>query len=239
MHPAVESLFEGATRRYARVGRVAWHTARGKLRHDPVYFTLLKRGMLPARGRLYDLGCGQGLLMALLLAARDEYRAGRWPAGWAMPPLDLELHGIELRADRVRTARVAVGEHASVEVQDIRAVELAPCQAIVLLDVLLYLCPAAQRRVLEKAGRSLAAQGVLLLRETDAGRGAAFQFTRMAERFWQATRGHWGTLHYRSDGQWARLLDEMGFDVTSERADEGTPFANTLHIGRRRSACIR
>jgi uncharacterized protein (DUF2062 family) len=38
------------------------------------------------QGILYDLGCGQGLMLSLLSAARDRYGAGDWPAGWPPPP---------------------------------------------------------------------------------------------------------------------------------------------------------
>ena len=42
--------------------------AGGKLRGDPVYAALLAQGLLAGRARVLDLGCGQGLLAAWLLA---------------------------------------------------------------------------------------------------------------------------------------------------------------------------
>jgi len=62
MEPQVRPLFEAATRPYIAARQYSWHFSRGKLRHDPVFFSLLRRGLLPDRGSLIDLGCGQGVL---------------------------------------------------------------------------------------------------------------------------------------------------------------------------------
>jgi len=86
MDPQVRPLFEAATRPYIGAGQYAWHFARGKLRHDPVFFSLLRRGLLPERGNLLDLGCGQGVLLSLIRAAQEQYRAGLWPRDWPAPP---------------------------------------------------------------------------------------------------------------------------------------------------------
>ena len=81
-----EPLVAAVERRFARSGSFAKYYARGKLRHDPVYFALLERGLVPDGARVLDLGCGQGLLLALLLEAGAAARAGRWPEGWAAAP---------------------------------------------------------------------------------------------------------------------------------------------------------
>jgi SAM-dependent methyltransferase len=68
--PALASLIDAASAPYRAAGRFAWHFARGKLRGDPVFAALLAQGLLAGRARVLDLGCGQGLLAAWLLAAR-------------------------------------------------------------------------------------------------------------------------------------------------------------------------
>ena len=236
MQPDADCLFEQATRPFARCGKIAWHTARGKLRHDPAFFAIVGRGLLPPHGRLYDLGCGQGILLALLAAARDEHAAGRWPAGWSAPPHALELHGIELRQKRVAIARRALGPAAQVAQADVRTTPLLPCAAVVILDVLLYLSPAEQQALLSRAVAQLEAKGVLLLREADAGAGLSFHVTQGAERLLQFVRGAGGSsLHYRRASEWLALLRRLGLRVTAERLDQGTPFANMLYIARRPS----
>ncbi len=215
-------------------GRYAWHFARGKLRHDPVFFALLKLGLLPGQGQLLDLGCGQGILMALLLAARKQFAIGQWPEGWPPPPLQLAMRGIELRDDCVRAAQGALKSDATVERGDIQSIAFAPCSAIVLLDVLHYLSDSAQLQLLERIAASLEPGGVLLLRESDANAGVSFHVTQWAERAAGITRGLlWHKMHYRSTDQWIRLLELYGFAVTAHPMSEGTPFSNMLLVAQR------
>jgi len=56
-------------------------------------FFLLRRGLLPDRESLLDLGCGRGILLSLLKAAKEQYQAGVWPLDWPVPPLNLGLRG--------------------------------------------------------------------------------------------------------------------------------------------------
>ena len=234
MDPEVRPLFEAATRPYIGVSRYAWHFARGKLRHDPVFFSLLRRGLLPDRGSLLDLGCGQGLLLSLLKAAKEQYPTGVWPRDWPVPPLNLGLRGIELRADRVQAARRALGDSVQVVLRDLRDFDFPPCSVIVMLDVLLYLAAEEQRRLLDKAAAALEAGGMLLMREADAGAGFAFQVTEWSEQIAGVLRGEFGQrLHYRSAVQWLAELVGREFSVSAEPMSEGTPFANVLFIARK------
>ncbi len=234
MDPQLELLLDVATRPYLAAGRHALYSARWKLRLDPVFFALLRHGLFPGCGRLLDLGCGQGILLSLLQAAKGRYQAGAWPPSWPPPPLNLDLNGIDLREDRVRVARRALGDSVPVEACDLRDLDFQPCSVIVMLDVLLYLGAEEQRRVLQKAAEALGSGGLLLLREADAGAGLAFHATRLAERLLEALRGRLrNRLHYRSAAQWAGVLESLGFSVDVEPMSEGTPFANVLFVARK------
>lgn len=230
----ITGLLETAAAPYRAAGRYPWHFARGKLRGDPIFVALLREGLLPDEGELLDLGCGQGLLMALLLASRQHFAADAWPADWPKPPMALAMRGIELDEKRVKAAQVALGDAAGVEAGDLRQVSLPTCTVITIFDVLFYMDRPAQRRVLENCAQALAPDGLLLLRETDASQGLRFYMTRWAERLMCWSRGQFRQpLSYRRREEWLVLLSELGFRVTEQPMSAGTPFSNRLFIARR------
>ncbi|QCG90761.1 class I SAM-dependent methyltransferase [Azospirillum sp. TSH100] len=232
-------LVAAAARPYRRCGRYAWHFTKGKLAGDPVFHHLLRNQLLPTHGRLLDLGCGQGVLTALLRAAAKRHAGGDWPAGWPAPPATLTVQGVELSPKRVRIAQAALGTDAVLQ-GDIRSVHLPPCDAIVILDVLLYLQPDEQATVLARCANALAPGGILLLREADAEGGLPFQITRWAERIASVIRGHWRqSLTYRPAADWSALLGSLGFEAEALPMSQGTPFANTLFIAQRSNASVQ
>ena len=234
MGPQHKALLDAAERLYPGADVFDRRFARNKLRFDPVFFALLQGGLLPDRGTLLDLGCGRGPLLALLVAARDQFSRGQWPPGWPPPPMNLTLQGIELNPDRASVAQRALVNQAQVTRHDIRDAVLPPCSAVVLLDVLLYLEGRDQLRVLQNAAAALEPGGLLLVREADAGAGFAFRVTRWSERLLEILRGRLrNRLHYRSAIQWAGLLESLGFSVGVESMGAGTPFANMLFVARK------
>ena len=145
------------------------------------------------------------------------------------PPMNLNLQGIELNPDHAGVAQRALIDQARVTRHDIRDAAFPPCSAVVLLDVLIHLEEREQRRVLERAAAALEPEGLLLVREADAGAGIAFLVTRWSVRLPEILRGRLrNRLHYRSAIQWAGLLESLGFSVAVEPMSAGTPFANIL-----------
>jgi len=191
--------------------------------------------VLPPAGVLFDLGCGQGVLMALLRAAGACHARGDWPAEWPAPPSALKLHGVELSRRRAEVAGQALDGGAVVERGDIRLAPLPACAAIVILDVLLYLDDADQRHVLARCAEALGPGGVLVLREADAGAGLPFHVTRWAEKLACWSRGQIRqSLRYRPAREWQALLEAAGFTVEARPMSEGTPFGNVLFVALRR-----
>jgi hypothetical protein len=73
---------------------------------DPAFAHILARGLIPDRSRILDLGCGQGLMAALLQTARD--RCGNWPAGMSLPPDPVAYCGIDVERRSIERAKHAV-----------------------------------------------------------------------------------------------------------------------------------
>jgi uncharacterized protein (DUF2062 family)/trans-aconitate methyltransferase len=229
LHPEIAAMREEAARRYLDTGMFSWEFVRGKLRHDPLYFNLLRRGFLPSDGLLLDLGCGRGILFSLILAGREIASRGLYPEGWAPPPGRLTFHGIEARPKTAETAREALAGDARIDTADLRTAELPPANAILLLDVLHYLPAADQQALLARAAAALAPGGVLLIRDADAAAGWRFAATRIQERLSALARGHWRQrFHYRSAAEWRELLARLGLTVDAHPMGMGTPYANVL-----------
>jgi uncharacterized protein (DUF2062 family)/SAM-dependent methyltransferase len=235
LHPGIEGLLEAAAKPYLEIGMMDWEFVRGKLRHDPIYFNLLRQGFLPPEGRLLDLGCGRGIVFSLLLAARERADQGIYPEDWPAPPR-LAFHGLEGRPKTAEVARRALGEAAGIDTADLRAAELPEADAILLLDVLHYLPAADQEDLIARIARALAPGGVLLIRDADADAGWRFTATRMQERFSALLRRDWRQrFHFRSAAEWKGLLEREGLAVETRPMAMGTPYANVLLAARRSS----
>jgi SAM-dependent methyltransferase len=227
-----ERIVAAAARAYAPAGRTALHFARGKLRHDPVFRVILARGLIPDGARLVDLGCGQGVLEALLAAARAEHELGAWPAAWPPPPRLESVLGVDLRRRAIAAARVALGERARFEVGDVRQAAIPPCDAIAILDVLHYLPPEDQERALARCAAALAPGGVLLLRVGDADAGVRATITRLSDQAITLLRGGWPRLYTRGLRSWLAAVEQAGFRAEAAPMSDGTPFANALLVAR-------
>lgn len=216
---------------YASAGRFAQGFARGKLRGDPAFAHLLEQGLLGDAKKVLDLGCGQGLLASLLIAAAQRFGEADWPAGWAPPPRGARVHGIELMPRDVQRAQAALGDRADFVLGDIALTEFPASDVVVILDVLHYLPYDAQQQVLDRVRTALAPSGRLLLRVGDADAGFGFRFSNWVDRVVTRIRGHrLGRLYCRPLGEWIALLRTRGFEVQSRPMSQGTLFANVLLV---------
>lgn len=210
---------EAAREPYRTAGRFAWFFARGKLRGDPVFRHLLERELIPEGSRVLDLGCGQGLLAALLQA----------PGA----PRIAAYRGIELMAADVTRAHCALGPGCGVVQGDIRTADFGAADVVVILDVLHYMPHEDQDQVLARIRAALSPGGLLLLRVGDAAAGLPFRLSNWIDWTVAFARGHGSTrFHCRSVAQWHAALQALDFSVQAEPMSRGTPFANVLLAAR-------
>ncbi|HEV7668779.1 MAG TPA: DUF2062 domain-containing protein [Thermoanaerobaculia bacterium] len=235
-HPELEALIDTASRRYLDCGMFAWEFVRGKLRHDPLYFGVVGRGLAAEgsddeHGVVLDLGCGRGILFSLILAVHE---IGARPPEWLPTPHGLRLIGFEGRPKIAAQAKKALGEKAEISTVDLATAELPRCRVALLLDVLHYLPAEVQENLLDRAAGALEPGGVLLLRDADAEGGGRFIATRLQERIGALARGDFRQrFHYRSAEAWRRLLEARGLATETAPLSEGTPYANVLVVGRK------
>lgn len=206
--------------RYLPLGRFAHGYVKSKLAADPVYRALVSR--IAEEARVLDLGAGRGQF-ALLLAVGSSGRT---------------VTGLDWDAEKVELARRAAEGLAAVTfaVSDLRTDELVgpAVDAVLLLDVLHYLPPDAQDRVLRAAAARLSPGGTLWVRDADASAGWRFRLTALEEGIFTRLGLNRGAgLYFRPVAELCRVLEAEGLEVSTEPMWEGTPFANVLVAARR------
>jgi SAM-dependent methyltransferase len=215
-----DRLAKQAAQRYRSCGITAWQFARGKLSGDPVYRAVWDGPWLRRGGTVIDLGCGQGLMLALIAEARTAESGEEW--------LRVDrLVGIELREKVARIARRALGDAAEISAADARKEALPSARTILVFDVLHMMPAADQEALLGGLVAALEPGGTLLLREADAGAGWRFQTVNFANRvkalaFGYSSKG----FCFRTAAEWRTLLETFGLSV-----EQGTPYGNVLLAG--------
>ncbi len=231
--PAVRRLVEAAARRFRPLGIAPYMFARTKLARDPVYLDVLRDDVLPSHGTVVDLGCGIGLMLSLLDAARRQADSGDWPRAWPPPP-SLVLHGIEVRPRIAARATRVLGEVATIHAGDLAATTLPAADAFLVFDVLHLLPPAAQDWLLAAMTAMLRPGGVLVVREANPRGGWRFRLVQAGNRLVSILHGRAARpFHFRTIAEWRAALERLGFTVhVSEHADRSM-FANAALYARR------
>jgi SAM-dependent methyltransferase len=228
-----QRLVDLSSQRYRRADRFAYHFARGKLGGDPMFLGLLERGLIPDQARILDLGCGQGLLAAWLLAARQSHESGEWPVGWPAPGRPVDIRGVDLLSSDIRRAQAALDAPARVEQGDMRHVDFGQADVVVIMDVLHYVDIPAQDDVLRRVRAALAQGGLFITRVGDASGGLRYRLSNWVDRTVAFFRGNGlPPIHGRPLAAWIRALETLGFRVETASMNGELPFANVMLIAR-------
>lgn len=211
---AFATLVQKASDRYVGESLVAWEFARGKMHRDPVYETALCGGLLPSGGTIVDIGCGQGLMLALLVEAADAVRTAAWPDGRVPPPQFDRLVGVELRPRVAYLARVALQGRAEILEGNANGLPLQRCSAVVMFDVLHMMPSEQQEQLLASICKALIPGGVLLIREADASAGWRFTLVRIVNGLQALRVASWRqTFAFRSRQDWLTVLSRCGLEA--------------------------
>ena len=91
-----------------------------------------------------------------------------------------------------------------------------------------------QEEVLFRVAECLGDSGRLLLRVADTRAGARSVFTYLGDRVGTLLRGElWPRHIHRPISEWSKLLEQLGFRVSTRPMSQGTPFSNILLIADR------
>jgi uncharacterized protein len=125
--------------------------------------------LLPAKGRILDIGCGYGFMSYML----HWLSAGR------------EVKGLDYDEEKIATAQHCHlrNEHVSFEHADITNYAFEKYDAFVISDVLHYLQPEEQEKVLSACISQLNDNGVIIVRDGDSDLEKRHEGTKLTEFF--------------------------------------------------------
>jgi uncharacterized protein (DUF2062 family)/SAM-dependent methyltransferase len=237
--PHLDAIFTAASDRYVDTTVTAWEFARGKLRGDPVYATLVT-DPLPPGHTFVDIGCGQGLALATMVEAAGLYASGQWPPDAPPPPVFDKWFGIELRKRVAAIAREALGNDVEITHATAPAGLPADISAAALFDVLHLMSYEDQELLLDGVAARMPAGGVLLVREANADAEKGFRQVRIGNRIKAIAVGRWKQrFYFRGLAAWEKLFSSRGWQVQAASTSNAAGFANVLfRLTRARSASL-
>jgi 1-acyl-sn-glycerol-3-phosphate acyltransferase len=158
---------EQLQRSYTYKGPVLEWYCRIKTKLENYYEPL--HAVLPREGRFYDLGCGYGFMSYML----------HWSAEGR------QFVGMDYDADKIEMAQnnFLRGDGIRFQQQDLTQVQLDNCDGILIMDVLHYMLPEQQERLLEKCAAALNVGGVLVVRDGVAELQQRIKGTKLTELF--------------------------------------------------------
>jgi len=162
--------------------------------------------LLPVKGKIIDLGCGQGLIAKKLSQKKTRMIIGIDQDNSRLP-----------KSDKKNLQFIS---------HDIRTYPINNANGIILSDVLHHMNFIDQKKLLSSFRASLGKNGVLLIKEIDTE-----EFIRSKlSRFWDFIFYPSDKIYYWSSKKLQSFLKESGFSVQIERASRLFPGSTTLFI---------
>jgi 2-polyprenyl-3-methyl-5-hydroxy-6-metoxy-1,4-benzoquinol methylase len=199
--------------RYREARPADRHYVASKLRWDPI--TRVVHDLPVDWGSVLDVGCGRGQL-GLLLVELGRVRV---------------LRGFDWDKNKIETARLAAGDAALFELGDLANAELAPCDTVLVIDVLHYVSYDAQRELLRQVRTRLVPGGTLVVRDVDARPTLGSRLTQWFELIGTRLGINRGRqMYFLSSAELQKELGQLGFAVTDVIAMPGLTFDNVLVV---------
>jgi 1-acyl-sn-glycerol-3-phosphate acyltransferase len=201
---------------YLYKGPVLEWYMRIKTRLEKNYVTFHE--LVPKKGTVLDIGCGYGF-MSYMLAFTSEQRI---------------ITGVDYDEDKIDTARHCFSKTDRINFvhANIMEFDLGNYDAIIMADILHYLQPDEQKKLIEKCIGKLNEGGVIIIREGDKDISQLHKRTRLSEFFstkvvnFNKTKA--GGLSFLSGNMIRAIANEKNMDY-KEMADSKVT-SNTIFI---------
>lgn len=171
--------------------------------------------MLPDRGVIVELGCGEGLLANYLAIASPKRK----------------VIGFEIVPERLALAKKGI-KNTKYYVGDIVDVLFPKADAFVLFHVLHHLpSREAQKVVLKKVKKSLKSRGKLIIVDVYIEPSLKYLGAWIADHFlvpWVFEKRFYTRAYFRKEKEWVSLLKKLGYKVKVTLEVRGRPFPNII-----------
>lgn len=170
--------------------------------------------LLPAEGRILDMGCGFGLFAAYFAQTQPGRR----------------ITGVDTNAKRIDTARrllhsLGQDQHEFIAGDARDAQVEGPFDAIYVLDVMHHVPKADQEQLLARLHSLLAPGGVLVLKDITTEPWFGLKFTELLDR---VMVGWDEPLAYRHHQEWGAVLARLGFRTRAVRVPDVLPYPHVV-----------
>lgn len=167
---------------------------------------------LPKKGKILDLGCGNGGLSISLA----QLSKGRFLIGW------------DLDNSRITSARrkSLLYKNTSFVEKDIMTSKIPKINGAIASDFLHHLTEKSQEALIKKIYKSLKKGGVFIIKETNQEELIRHELSKFWDRLFYPN----DETNYRGNKEWIDLLEGIGFLVSSKKCILWFPGSTNLLI---------
>lgn len=174
---------------------------------------------VPHTGHIIDLGCGHGLFSNLLAESSDHRR----------------VTGIDLDVRKIEVARRTVRNRTNIDFieGDITNVDLPPCDAVTIVDVLYLMSAKQQQAILNACAALLKPGGVLVWKAQEQRPRWKYWFTYCQEYITTnmgITKGGGGSLHFMSREEALAAISASGMVPEVVEMRTPLPYSDILYL---------
>ena len=161
---------------------------------------------LPKKGKIFDLGCGEGIIAKYLAKVPSR-----------------SVIGVDTNKDRLPTDKKS---NLRFITADIRKFKFQKADGIILSDVLHHLNTRDQMKLIKKVATNLKKRGVLVIKEIDS---TEYPRGRLS-RIWDFLLYPQDKIYYWSATDLKNFLKQNNFSVKIIRASRFFPGSTTLFV---------
>ena len=165
--------------------------------------------ILPQSGKIFDLGCGEGVISKYLAQNKKRIIIGVDSDGKRLPK--------------------STQKNLTFKMSDIRKYNIKNADVVIISDVLHHISFKDQEKVLKNVTRGLRKGGLLVIKEIDTQ-----EFLRSAmSRFWDFIFYPKEKIYFNNAKELKTKLTGLGFNVKVKRTTRFFPGSTTLFIARK------